>query len=284
MKPHHPRSKQPPHKRRSKSSETNERIQKALAHAGFGSRREIEQWIREGLVRVNGKPAKLGDRVGANDLVRVKGREVNFSTRPTIPTRVLLYHKPTGELVTRRDPQGRAVIFTQLPKLKTGRWVTIGRLDINSQGLLLVTTNGELANTLMHPSREVEREYAVRVFGRVSEKILANLRGGVELDDGVASFDSIEPSGGEGINTWFRVVLKQGRNRVVRRLFESQGLSVSRLIRIRYGPIVLPEKLKARTFYELDKKELAALLEFAGIQTDEKQPKRRSKNNRLNEV
>ena len=259
--------------------ETNpgERIQKALAHAGFGSRREIEDWIRNGLVRINGTTAKLGDRMMGDEMVHLKGKKLNIAKRLNAPTRVLLYHKPSGEVVTRRDPEGRAVIFTQLPKLDIGRWITVGRLDINTQGLLLVTNNGELANRLMHPSQQVEREYAVRVFGKVTEEILKTLQSGVELSDGQAHFDFIDPAGGEGANTWFRVVVKEGRNRVVRRLWESQGIAVSRLMRVRYGEVVLPERLKARRFYELEEKEMAALLEFAGVEPENRQPQRRNR-------
>lgn len=276
MKPRYRQRKKDPQKQELVRLESVERIQKALANAGFGSRREIEQWIRDGQLKINGKIAKLGDRIRGDELIRLQGRELNLGKRLDVPTRVLIYYKPAGELVTRRDPQGRAVVFTQLPKLKIGRWIAIGRLDINTQGLLLVTTNGELANRLMHPSQQVEREYAVRVFGNVTDEVLANLREGVDLSDGEARFSSIGASRGEGANTWFRVVLKEGRNRIVRRLWESQELSVSRLIRIRFGPILMPNKLKARTFYELEEKELAALLEFAGVQPDKRQPIRRS--------
>ena len=259
-------------------NETNpgERIQKALAHAGFGSRREIEGWIRNGLIKINGTTAKLGDRMKGDESVHLKGKKLNIAKRLDAPIRVLLYYKPSGEVVTRRDPEGRPVIFTQLPKLEIGRWITVGRLDINTQGLLLVTNNGELANRLMHPSQQVEREYAVRVFGKVTEEILQTLQSGVELSDGEAHFDSIDPGGGEGANTWFRVVVTEGRNRVVRRLWESQGIAVSRLMRVRYGPVVLPERLKARRSYELDEKEMAALVEFSGIQPENRQPQGRN--------
>lgn len=263
--------------------EAVERIQKVLARAGLGSRRAIEQWIRDGLVKINGKTAKLGERIRGDELIRLQGREISLAERLEVPTRVLIYHKPAGEVVSRRDPEGRAVVFTQLPKLKTGRWIAVGRLDINTQGLLLVTTNGELANRLMHPSQSAEREYAVRVFGKVTDEILRKLRTGVNLSDGDARFCVLEYTGGEGANTWFRVALTEGRNRIVKRLWESQGLSVSRLIRVRYGPVVLPERLKARTFYELEKKEMAALLKFADVKADKRQPKRRSRLTRRND-
>lgn len=251
-------------------SADGERVQKVLAHAGLASRREIEEWIRNGDVQINGTIAKLGDRWREGDHLTVKGRMVNVQKRINAATRVLIYHKPTGEMVTRRDPEGRPVIFTQLPKLEVGRWVAIGRLDLNTQGLLLVTNNGELANRLMHPSQQIEREYAVRVLGQINEDVLERLRSGVELEDGKAHFETIEPAGGEGANRWFHVTLKEGRNRIVRRLWESQNIAVSRLIRIRFGSIMLPPRLKARTFRELDAKELHELLSSVGLQVEAK--------------
>lgn len=247
-------------------AEEGERVQKVLAHAGLGSRREIEQWIASGAVRVNGVAAQPGDRLRGSDKVTIDGKPVQFARRLQQPTRVLIYHKPTGELVTRRDPEGRPVVFTQLPRPKEGRWVAVGRLDINTQGLLLLTNNGELANRLMHPSFEQEREYAVRVLGEIREEVLERLRQGVTLEDGPAHFDNISPAGGEGANRWYRVTLREGRNRIVRRLFESQGLTVSRLIRVRYGDIALPPRLKARTFYEFTEKEVGALLKSVGLE------------------
>ena len=245
--------------------EEGERIQKLLAHAGLGSRREIEEWIRNGELQINGRVAQLGDRWREGDHLALRGRLVNLAKRIHQATRVLIYHKPIGEMVTRRDPEGRPVIFTQLPRLEIGRWIAIGRLDINTQGLLLVTNNGELANRLMHPSQQIEREYAVRVLGQISEAVLERLRTGVELDDGPAKFETIEEAGGEGANHWFHVTLREGRNRIVRRLWESQNVTVSRLIRVRFGHIALPPRLKARTFYELNQKELDALLLSAGL-------------------
>jgi 23S rRNA pseudouridine2605 synthase len=185
---------------------------------------------------------------------------------------VLLYHKPVGEVVTRRDPEGRPVVFTQLPKLAVSRWIAVGRLDINTSGLLLVTNNGELANRLMHPSTQVEREYAVRILGEVSEATLARLKQGVELEDGKAKFDDIKFYGGEGANKWYNVIVTEGRNRLVRRLWESQEVTVSRLMRVRYGPVVLPERLKAHSFYELTDKELELLFEFAGMPAEKQSP------------
>lgn len=236
------------------------RVQKLLARAGLGSRRQIEQWIAEGKVFINGHIAKPGDRCGVRDRVMVNGHQINLMKRCAGPTRVLMYHKPMGELVSRRDPQGRPVIFTQLPKLEAGRWIAVGRLDINTQGLLLVTTNGELANRLMHPGRAFEREYAVRIFGQVTPSALERMQTGVELEDGAARFLSIAAAGGEGANQWYHVVVNEGRNRLVRRLWESQGVTVSRLIRIRFGDLMLPPRLKARTFQELPPDDLARLM------------------------
>ncbi len=246
-------------------SAEGERIQKVLARGGVGSRREIERWIDEGRLKINGKPVGLGDRLKEGDHLQVNDRVVHWEKFVEQPTRVLLYHKPVGEVVTRRDPEGRPVVFTQLPKLAVSRWIAVGRLDINTSGLLLVTNNGELANRLMHPSTQVEREYAVRILGEVSEATLAKLKQGVELEDGKAKFDDIRFFGGEGANKWYNVIVAEGRNRLVRRLWESQEVVVSRLMRVRYGPVVLPERLKARTFYELTDKELDLLFEFAGM-------------------
>ncbi len=237
-----------------------ERIQKALARVGLGSRRQIEQWITEGRIKVNGKLANLGDRLSDADELVVNGRRIDLLARAAQPTRVLVYYKPVGEVVTRRDPEARPVVFTQLPKLRKGRWIAVGRLDINTQGLLLMTNNGELANRLMHPSHRIDREYAVRVLGPVSSVAIERLLNGVMLDDGKAAFDDIQPAGGDGANHWYKVILAEGRNRIVRRLWESQGIIVSRLIRVRYGTVGLPPKLKPRTFYELDDKEKAALM------------------------
>lgn len=242
-----------------------ERIQKLLARAGLGSRREIERWIEEGKLTVNGQPVKPGYQLQAGDHLQINGRVVRWEKYAEQPTRVLVYNKPVGELVTRRDPENRPVIFTRLPKLAVGRWVAVGRLDINTSGLLLVTNNGELANRLMHPSRQVEREYAVRILGEIDDAMLDRLRTGVELDDGPAHFDEIRFYTGEGANKWFYVTVKQGRNRLVRRLWESQGVKVSRLMRVRYGNIHLPEKVRAHDHYELNEKELAELMAFVDL-------------------
>ena len=275
MKSHPKRVKQSVEKSRIPLCYDGERIHKVLAHAGLGSRRQIEQWIKDGRVNVNGKPAHVGDRLACDDVLQLDGRVVNIAKRIDVPTRVLIYYKPSGEVVARRDLQGRPVIFTQLPKLKVGRWIAVGRLDINTQGLLLVTTNGELANRLMHPSHEVDREYAVRVLGKVDDVVMGRLQRGVELvEDGPARFETLEEAGGQGANRWFHVTVKEGRHRLVRRLWQSQGVMVSRLIRIRYGPVTLPPKLKARTFHELDRTELTGLMAAVGMKVEEpKQPK-----------
>ena len=246
-----------------------ERIQKVLARGGVGSRREIERWIDEGRLKINGDIVKLGDRLKVGDYLQLNDRVRHWEKFAIQPTRVLLYHKPTGEVVTRRDPQGRPVVFSQLPVLETARWISVGRLDINTSGLLLVTNNGELANKLMHPSTQVEREYAVRILGNVSDDTLEKLKKGVELEDGVAKFDAIRFFGGEGANKWYHVIVSEGRNRLVRRLWEAQEVIVSRLMRVRYGPVVLPERLKTGAIYELTDKELDLLFDFAGLQRNE---------------
>jgi len=249
---------------------TGERVQKILARGGLGSRREIERWIEDGLLTINGVKVHLGQSLKTGDILHIKGRIVNWEKFAEQPTRVLVYHKPTGEVVTRRDPEGRPVIFTQLPKLQIGRWIAVGRLDINTSGLILVTNNGELANRLMHPSTEVDREYAVRILGTVNDEMIARLKTGIELEDGLAHFNDIKFFAGEGANKWYHVVVKEGRNRLVRRLWESQEVIVSRLMRVRYGPAILPERVKAHTFYELDEKELTILMEFVGMKAEKK--------------
>nr|WP_246535105.1 pseudouridine synthase [Methylomonas paludis] len=240
-------------------------MQKVLARAGLGSRREIERWIQEGRLTVNNAQVALGYHLKPGDYLQINGRVVKWDKYTDQPTRVVVYHKPAGEMVTRHDPEGRPTIFSRLPKLAVGRWIAVGRLDINTSGLILVTNNGELANRLMHPSRQVEREYAVRILGDVEESTLERLRQGVELEDGPAHFDEIRYYAGEGANKWYYVVVKQGRNRLVRRLWESQGVKVSRLIRVRYGEVVLPERVRANDHYELDAKELQQLMGFVEL-------------------
>jgi len=242
----------------------SEKIQKVLARVGLGSRRAMEEWIQDGRVSVNGKIATLGDRIEQTDDLRVDGRIINFSAEEESIRRVILYYKPEGEVCTRTDPSGRPTVFDALPKLQDQRWVAIGRLDINSQGLLLFTTDGDLANRMMHPSSNIEREYAVRVHGAVGEENLEALRNGVLLVDGPAKFDEIVDRGGEGTNHWYHVILREGRKREVRRMWESQGVQVSRLIRVRYGDVQLPRNLKAGRWVELDKDVIDGMAESCG--------------------
>jgi 23S rRNA pseudouridine2605 synthase len=249
-----------------------ERIQKVLANAGFGSRREIERWIGEGRIRINGQPAKLGDRVKGEDLVQVGNRRVRIDRISQIERRVIIYNKPEGEVVTRSDPENRPTAFQRLPKLKgSGRWIAVGRLDINSSGLMLFTTDGELANRLMHPSKAVEREYAVRVLGKVTAEMLDTLTHGVELEDGPARFEDIVESGGDGANRWFHVVIMEGRNREVRRMWEAVGAKVNRLKRVRYGPVMLGDRLHVGKSRDLEPKEMSDLL--AMVDLEQKQTK-----------
>lgn len=244
-----------------------EKLQKVLARAGFGSRREIESWISEGRISVNGKLATLGDRVSASDVIRVDGHVVSKTRlEHSHRCRVLLYHKPVGEVTSRSDPEGRPSVFDNLPGLRNGRWIAVGRLDINTSGLLLFTNDGELANRLMHPSYTIEREYAVRVLGEVVPETLQQLREGVELDDGPARFNAIVDGGGEGANHWYHVTLDEGRNREVRRLWESQGVTVSRLIRVRYGPIAMPRRIRPGRWEELKGEELSLLRQSVGLE------------------
>lgn len=237
----------------------SERLHKVLAQAGIGSRREMEALIADGRVQVNGETAQVGQSVSPGDRVKVNGRLVNlhFSTR--LP-RVLLYHKPEGEIVSRDDPEGRPNVFTNLPRLRGGRWVAVGRLDLNTSGLILFTTSGELANKLMHPRSQLLREYAVRVLGELSVEAQRQLLAGVMLEDGMAQFASLEDGGGQGANHWYRVTLYEGRNREVRRMFEAVGCKVSRLIRVRYGPFQLPPWLKRGQSRELDEAAVKRLL------------------------
>ncbi|MCB1874667.1 MAG: pseudouridine synthase [Chromatiales bacterium] len=243
----------------------NERVQKVLAGMGMGSRREIEGWIRAGRVTVNGKPVGLGDKVSAGDKIFVDGKPVRSPSQEALERRVIAYHKPSGEVVSRHDPEGRPSVFASLPRLHGGRWIAVGRLDLNTTGLMLFTNDGELANRLMHPSHEIEREYAVRVLGEVPDEILQRLRSGVELEDGPARFDTVEDAGGEGANHWYRVVLREGRNREVRRLWDSQGCTVSRLTRTRFGPIVLNRRLPRGRWEQLDIRQLNELLQLVGL-------------------
>ena len=248
----------------------SEKLQKVLANAGHGSRREIETMIEAGRISVDGKIAKLGDRVEvvAGMKIRLDGHVVSIKESEEAVCRVLAYYKPEGELCTRSDPEGRPTVFDRLPKLRGSRWVAVGRLDVNTSGLLLFTTDGELANRLMHPSREVEREYAVRVFGQIDDEKLKQLSKGVQLEDGPAAFRTISFQGGEGINQWYNVTLTEGRNREVRRLWEAVGVQVSRLIRVRYGDIDLPKGLPRGGYTELDLKATNYLRELVELQPE----------------
>ncbi len=242
-----------------------QRIQKLLSQAGVGSRRQIEQWIVEGRIEINRQPAKLGDHVSEDDFITLDGRPIKLNTLLPSKRRVLLYHKPIGEICTRSDPENRKTVFESLPQLRTGRWIAIGRLDINTCGLLLFTNDGELANRLMHPSYEIVREYAVRVLGEVSDEMLEKMKTGVMLDDGEARFDSIRDAGGEGANHWYHVTLHEGRQREVRRIWESQNITVSRLIRVRFGPIGLPRHIKPGKFEDLTETEINELCTIVNL-------------------
>ncbi len=237
-----------------------ERLHKLLAQSGIGSRRDMEEWIAAGRVSVNGEPAVVGQLVGPDDRVKVQGRLVQLKFAAARLPRVLLYHKPEGQIVTHEDPQGRPTVFSALPRMRGGRWVAVGRLDFNTSGLLLFTTSGELANRLMHPRYELSREYAVRVLGELTIEARDALLAGVELEDGPARFSTFEDGGGDGANHWYRVTLFEGRNREVRRMFEAVGLTVSRLIRVRYGPFALPPRLKRGAWLELEDKDVEKLM------------------------
>src|SRR5512139_3626304 len=251
------------------TSQQGERLQKVLAQAGIGSRREMEEWISAGRVTVNGVVAKLGMRVSEGDKVQVDGRHVRLQLQeePSMP-RVLLYHKQEGEIVSRDDPSQRASVFDALPKLRGQKWIAIGRLDFNTSGLLIFTTSGELANRLMHPRFEVEREYAVRLQGEMTpEQMRQMTKQGIELEDGLVKFDKLTDEGGEGFNHWYRLVLKEGRNRVVRRTFEALGLTVSRLMRVRFGIVNLPPSIKRGKMAELGEGEVTMIMDWVGLST-----------------
>src|SRR5450830_152671 len=239
------------------------KLHKVLAQAGLGSRLEMEQLILEGRISVNAEPAHIGQRIQFGDTVKVNGKPIRVHIDPP-PPRVIAYHKPAGEVVTHDDPQNRPTVFRRLPKLFQGKWQSVGRLDLNTEGLLLFTSSGELANNLMHPRFGLEREYAVRVLGALNKDEKQRLLEGIKLDDGVAQFGSIEVGGGEGANCWYRVTIAEGRNREVRRMFEAVGHAVSRLIRIRYGAMMLPRGLKRGAFVELDESDIKSLMQAAG--------------------
>ena len=248
-----------------------EKLQKVLARSGYGSRREIEAMIGAGRIRVNGKVAQVGERIDADASVRIDGHEVVIKSESSVVCRVLTYHKPEGELCTRKDPEGRPTVYERLPRMSGARWVAVGRLDVNTSGLLLFTTDGELANRLMHPSQEVEREYAVRIFGEVTDAMINRLKKGVQLEDGLAHFDTIKAAGGgEGMNRWYHVTLKEGRNREVRRVGERQEVQVSRLIRVRYGDIQLESGLPQGGWSELALDQVNELRAKVGLPPEDK--------------
>jgi len=258
---------------RREDASRGERLQKVLAAAGLGSRRGIEALIRAGRVRVDGRPAELGERVTGDEDIRIDEQPVQLGPRPA---RALIYYKPEGELCTRRDPGGRPTVFERLPAPEAGRWIAVGRLDLNSSGLMLFTTDGELANRLMHPRYRVEREYAVRVLGEVSAEALNRLLTGVRLEDGPARLETIEEAGGSGANHWYRVTLREGRRREVRRLWESQGVTVSRLIRVRLGPLALPPGMRTGEIRSVGAAELDRLCTAAGLRRRRSGPRGRA--------
>lgn len=248
-----------------------ERIQKVLAEAGHGSRREIEEWVVAGRVSVNGEPSFLGQKIGPGDRVKVNGKLISLrfaAEQKKRGPRVLVYHKPEGEIVSKDDPEGRPSVFDRLPAINKGRWIAIGRLDFNTSGLLLFTDNGELANRMMHPRYEIEREYAVRLLGELTEEQHKQLTDGITLEDGPAKFATLRDEGGEGSNHWYRVTLSEGRNREVRRMFEAIGLTVSRLMRVRYGKVELPSRLKRGMYEEMPPDQVALL---TGVSVEKRQ-------------
>ena len=253
---------------KNENSTEKERIQKVMARVGLGSRRQVERWIQDGIITVNGQPAKLGDKVNSEDRVTLRGKRVKLyqsQKHKQARRRIIIYHKPEGYVCSRSDEEGRKNVFEQLPQLTGQRWVMVGRLDLNTSGLLIFTTDGELANKLMHPSSQLDREYAVRILGSVDDDVLNTLRDGVELEDGFAHFADIQDAGGSGANHWYHVVVQEGRNRLVRRLWEAMGLTVSRLTRVRFGPIVLPRKLRPGKIMDLDEKSCNILMESVGM-------------------
>jgi 23S rRNA pseudouridine2605 synthase len=257
-----PRAQAAPRFESAEAGSGPQKIHKVLAQAGLGSRREMEELIRAGKVKVNGALAQVGLRVQAGDVNRVGRRQVTVRDDSKLP-RIILYHKPEGEIVSHDDPQGRPSVFDKLPPMRRGKWLAIGRLDYNTSGLLIFTTSGELANRLMHPRYEVEREYAVRVIGKLTEEKIRQLTRGVRLEDGMARFEVVEERGGRGLNNWYRVVLREGRNRIVRRMFDAVGYRVSRLMRVRFGIVSLPFGLRRGGWREPDTQQTAAILDWS---------------------
>ena len=245
--------------------QARERIQKLLAKAGYGSRRQIENWIDEGRITVNGKLAKPGEKISVDDKICIDEKPVSLKLTTQQESKTLIYHKPEGEVCTRKDEEGRTTVFSRMPKLRSGRWINVGRLDINTSGLLLMTTDGELAHRLMHPSSEIEREYAVRVFGSPDADALKQLTRGVELEDGPAKFQRVSQGAGSGANQWFHVVLKEGRNREVRRLWEAIDCTVTRLMRVRFGIIDLPKSIRPGRWEYLTDSQLKSLYQSVGL-------------------
>lgn len=241
------------------------KLQKILAQSGLGSRRDMEELMRSGRVTVNGSPATVGARVGPSDVIQVNGQAISRAA-DRIPPRVLLYYKPEGEIVSRDDPGGRPSVFDRLPQPRGAKWLAVGRLDLNTSGLLILTTSGELANRMMHPRYELEREYAVRVLGRLTPEQQEKLLSGIQLKDGMARCEAVHDQGGEGANHWYHVVIREGRNREVRRLFEALRLRVSRLMRVRFGSVSLPRNLKRGQFIELERREIRQLLGSLGLE------------------
>lgn len=257
-----------------------ERIQKALARQGLASRRQIESWVEKGEITLNGEIAQLGDHVKAGDVVMHSGRKIVIKASEQKLPRVLMYHKPEGEVCSRSDPEGRPTIFENLPGLKHSRWVAVGRLDLNTSGLILVTDDGDLANRLMHPSNQMQREYAVRVLGEVTKDMLNQLTHGVKLEDGPARFEEVVDSGGEGANHWYHVVLMEGRNREVRRMWEAVGVKVSRLMRVRYGNAILTKSQRPGKCRELNDKKIIELAEMVGMKFELPESDERKNNNK----
>ena len=250
------------------------KLQKMLAAAGLGSRREMETWITAERVSVNGETATLGDRIMPGDRVLVDKRPVKLNFEVELP-RILIYHKQEGEIVSRDDPKARKTVFDALPRVRNGKWIAIGRLDFNTEGLLIFTTSGELANRLMHPSFEVEREYTVRIMGELSQEQMKQMTAGIELEDGMGYFERIAEMGGESSNRWYQVIIKEGRNREVRRMFEKMGMMVSRLIRVRFGMVNLPPRVKRGQMLELESVQVAAILNWVNLPVPEFLPQNR---------